>query len=83
MDDAINILKEPRFKEQRDLLFQNCQPRITVFIFVQDIHGLPVQLRCNYDTVFLFSGMTDRLPFNMILNQRGVGGMVTWEQYQR
>jgi hypothetical protein len=34
IDDAINILKEPRFKELRDLLFQNRQPRITVFIYV-------------------------------------------------
>jgi hypothetical protein len=64
MDDAINILKEPRFKEFRDLLFQ-------------DIYGLPVQLRRNYDTVFLFAGMTDRLSFSMILNQLGVGGTVT------
>jgi hypothetical protein len=47
MDDAINILSETKFKFVRDLLFQNRQPRLTVFICVQDIFGIPVQLRRN------------------------------------
>jgi hypothetical protein len=32
LDDAINVLKDRKFKELNDLLFQNRQPRLTIFI---------------------------------------------------
>jgi hypothetical protein len=83
MDDAINVLCETKFKPVRDLLFQNRQPRLTVFICVQDIFGIPVQLRRNCDTIFIFAGMTDRMAFGMMLNQLGLRGQVNWEQYQK
>jgi hypothetical protein len=59
LDDAINMLKDRKFKEVRDLLFQNRQPRLTVFVCVQVIYEVPVQLRRNCDSVFIFAGMTD------------------------
>jgi hypothetical protein len=39
LDDAINVLRENKFKPLRDLLFQNRQPRLTVFICIQDLYG--------------------------------------------
>jgi hypothetical protein len=83
LDDAINILKENKYKEVRDLLFQNRQPRLTVFICVQDIYGIPVQIRRNCDSVFIFAGMTDRMAFGMMLNQLGINGLINWETYRR
>jgi hypothetical protein len=82
MDDAINILSETKFKPVRDLLFQNRQPRLTVFICVQDIFGIPVQLRRNCDTIFLFAGMTDRMAFGMMVKQLGIHGLVKWDTYR-
>jgi hypothetical protein len=82
LDDAINVLKDNKYKEVRDLLFQNRQPRLTVFICVQDIFGVPVQLRRNCDTVFIFAGMTDKMAFGMMLNQLGISGLVSWDQYK-
>jgi hypothetical protein len=83
LDDAINVLKEAKFKELRNLLFQNRQPRLTIFICVQDLFGLPVQLRRNCDTIFLFAGMTDKLAFGMMLNQLGIRSLVKWEDYSK
>jgi hypothetical protein len=31
--------------------------------------GVPVQIRRNCDTVWIFAGMTDKLVFGMIMNQ--------------
>jgi hypothetical protein len=63
LDDAINILKDSTFKQLRDLLFQNRQPSLTIFICAQDIFGVPVQIRRNCDSVWLFAGMTDKMMF--------------------
>jgi hypothetical protein len=63
LDDAINILKDNKFKQLRNLLFQNRQPRLKIFICAQDIFGIPVQIRRNCDSVWLFAGMTDKLMF--------------------
>jgi hypothetical protein len=79
LDDAINVLKDSRFKPFRDLLFQNRQPRLTIFICVQDLFGVPVQIRRNCDTVFLFAGMTDKMAFGMATNQLGIN--LSWEEY--
>jgi hypothetical protein len=81
LDDAINVLKDSRFKPLRDLLFQNRQPRLTIFICVQDLFGVPVQIRRNCDTVFLFAGMTDKMAFGMATNQLGISGRLSWQVY--
>jgi hypothetical protein len=74
LDDAINILKDNKFKQLRDLLFQNRQPILTIFICAQDMFGISVQIRRNCDTVWLFAGMTDKIMFSMIMNQVGLNG---------
>jgi hypothetical protein len=53
LDDAINILKDTKYKKLQNLLFQNRQPRITIFICVQDIFGIPVKIRRNCDTIWI------------------------------
>jgi hypothetical protein len=80
LDDAINILKDNKFK-LTDLLFQNRQPRLTIFICAQDMFGVPVQFRRNCYTVWIFAGMTDKLVFRMIMNQFGLNFKDWWETY--
>ena len=82
LDDAINVLKEAKFSALRNLLFQNRQPRLTVFICIQDIYGVPVQIRRNCDTIFIFAGMTDKMAFGMMTNQLGIGEIVKWDEYR-
>jgi hypothetical protein len=81
LDDAINILKDSKFKQLRDLLFQNRQPRLIIFICAQDMFRVPVQIRRNCDSVWLFAGMTDKMMFSMIINQVGLNGKDWWEEY--
>jgi hypothetical protein len=81
LDDAINIFKDSKFKQLRDLLFQNRQPRLTIFICAQDIFGIPVQIRRNCDSVWLFAGVTDKIMFSMVMNQVGLNGKDWWEEY--
>jgi hypothetical protein len=83
LDDAINVLKHAKFKPLRDLLFQNRQPRLTIFINVQDMYGVPVDIRRNCDTIFLFAGMTDKLVFGMMLTQLGIRDLLSWEMYNQ
>jgi hypothetical protein len=82
LDDAINVLRENKFKPLRDLLFQNRQPRLTVFICIQDLYGVPPQLRRNCDSVFLFAGMSDKSVFGMMTSQLGINGLISWEYYR-
>jgi hypothetical protein len=81
LDDAINILKESKFKPVVNLLFQNRQPRLTVFICIQDMYGITPQIRRNCDTVFLFAGMTNKHLFGMIMAHIGI--KVSWESYKK
>jgi hypothetical protein len=67
LDDAINVLKENKFKPLQHLLFQNREPRSTVFMCIQDLYGVPPQIRRNCDSVFLFAGMTDKSMFGMMI----------------
>jgi hypothetical protein len=69
LDDAISILKDNKLKQVRDLLFQNKQPRLTIFICAQYVFGIPVQIRRNCDIVWLFVGLTDKTMFSMIISQ--------------
>jgi hypothetical protein len=43
--------------------------------------GVPVQIRRNCDTVWIFSGMTDNLVFGMIMNQFGLNFKDWWNTY--
>jgi hypothetical protein len=81
LDDAINILKDNKFKQRRDLLFQTRQPRLMIFICAQDMFGVPVQIRRNCDTVWIFAGMMGKLVFGMIMNQFGHNFKDWWEIY--
>jgi hypothetical protein len=83
MDDAINILKENKYKKLVNLIFQNRQPRFTFFICIQDTFSIPTCIRRNLDTVWIFAGMTDRLAFGMMLKQFGITipSANVWEFY--
>jgi hypothetical protein len=73
LDDAINILKDNKFKQLRDLLFQNRQPRVSIFICAQDM--------CTQNSVWLFAGMTDKIMFSMIMSQVSLSGRDWRETY--
>jgi hypothetical protein len=79
LDNAINILKDNKFKQLRDFLFQNRQPRLTIFICAQDMFGIPIQIRRNCDSVWLFAGITDKMMFSMIMSQVGLSGREWWK----
>jgi hypothetical protein len=81
LDDAINIFKDNRYKQLRDLLFQNKKPKLTIFICAQDIFGVPVQIRRNCDSIWIFAGMTDKVMFGMMMSQLGLNGKDLWENY--
>jgi hypothetical protein len=83
MDDAINILKESKYKTLTNLIFQNRQPRFTFFICLQDSFGIPPSIKRNVDTVWIFAGMTDRSMFGLMLRQFGVSipSQKVWEFY--
>jgi hypothetical protein len=83
LDDAINVLKDCKFKALRNLLFQNRQPRLTIFICAQDIFGVPPQIRRNCDTVWIFAGLTDKSMFGMMMAQLGVNGKDVWSTYSQ
>jgi hypothetical protein len=71
MDDAMNILNGNKYKMLRDLIFQNGQPRFTIFICVQDLNGVPASIKRNIDTIWFFAGFTDKICFGFIMNQIG------------
>jgi hypothetical protein len=81
LDDAINVLKDTKFKDLKNLLFQNRQPRLTIFICAQDIFGVPIQIRRNCDAVWIFAGMTDKTMFGMMMSQLGINGKDIWDEY--
>jgi hypothetical protein len=81
LDDAINILKDAKHKILQNLLFQNRQPRLTIFICVQDIFGVPVKIRRNCDAVWIFAGFTDKTAFGIMMSQLGLSGKFIWDQY--
>jgi hypothetical protein len=83
-DDAINIFKETKFKPLKNLLFQNRQPRFTIFICLQDIFSIPPQIKRNADSVWIFTGFTDKTMFGMMCKQLGspIKSDELWEIYQ-
>jgi hypothetical protein len=84
LDDAINILKDARHKKLMNVLFQNRQPRFTIFICVQDVFGLPVKIKRNCDAVWIFAGLTDKHAFGMMGRQLGLDDINNvWLEYKQ
>jgi hypothetical protein len=54
---------------------------LTIFVCAQDIFEIPIQIRRNCNSVWLFAGMTDRMMFSMIMTQVGLNGKDWWEDY--
>jgi hypothetical protein len=82
LDDAINVLQAARFRKVQNLLFQNRQPRLTIFICVQDIFGIPIKIRRNCDSVWIYAGMTDKMAFGIMSRQLGIDNVQkVWEVY--
>jgi hypothetical protein len=70
-DDAINILKSRKYSKLCDLLFQNRQPRFTIFICLQDMYGIPPQIKRNADSIWIFAGFSDSTMFSHVCRQLG------------
>jgi hypothetical protein len=84
LDDAINILNDVKHKRLMNVLFQNRQPRFTIFICVQDVFGVPVKIKRNCDAVWIFAGLTDKHAFGMMGRQLGLDDIDDiWLQYKQ
>jgi hypothetical protein len=70
-DDAMNIFKTPKYKPLLNLLFENRQSKITYFLCIQDMFGIPPMIKANLDSLWLFGGFKDRQRFNYLMNQLG------------
>jgi hypothetical protein len=83
-DDAINLFKETKLKNLKNLLFQNRQPRFTIFICLQDIFSIPPQIKRNADSVWIFTGFTDKSMFGLLCKQLGspVQSDILWGLYE-
>jgi hypothetical protein len=68
-DDAINIFKNSKNKKFLDLLFENRQPRITYFLYPQDLFSLPAQIKKNLDKAIIFGGYFDKMMMGSFLSQ--------------
>jgi hypothetical protein len=82
-DDAINILKERKYLNLKNLLFQNRQPRFTIFICLQDFFSIPPQLKRNADSIWIFTGFTDKTVFGTLVKQVGspISSDELWQIY--
>jgi hypothetical protein len=84
MDDAFNVFKRKGSSAFQDLLFRNRQPRFTIFLCVQDPYNIPVAIRRNIDSLWLFGGFKDENMFKKLMGQFSTGGtnkQEAWEQY--
>jgi hypothetical protein len=75
LDDAINVLKDTKNKPIVNLLFQNREPRLTIFICMQNMYGISPQKKRVCDTIFLFAGLIDRHLFSVMMFQLGLYGL--------
>jgi hypothetical protein len=66
IDDCIDLLTKrgDLFKK----LFENRQPRITYFLGLQDIQGIPSSMKSNMDSLILFGGFSKQ-KFNNLFYQ--------------
>jgi hypothetical protein len=55
---------------------------LTIFICVQDIFGVPIKIRRNCDSVWIFSGYTDKTAFGMMMRQLGVDNLIKYDDYR-
>jgi hypothetical protein len=84
MDDVINAFKRKVHPALEDMLFRNRQPRFTIFICSQDPNSIPVKIRRNLDTLWLFGGFTDSSMFQRLLSSFSPGEEdkdEAWDQY--
>jgi hypothetical protein len=85
MDDAINAFKRKEDAALEDMLFRNRYPRFTIFICTQDPYSIPVKIRRNLDSLWLFGGFTHSSMFQRLLNSFSPGEEdkeEAWEQYR-
>jgi hypothetical protein len=74
MDDAINAFKRKQHAGIEDLLFRNRQQ-----------NSIPVKIRRNLDSLWLFGGFTNSSMFQRLLNSFSPGQEdkeEPWEQYR-
>jgi hypothetical protein len=84
MDDAINTFKRKEYIALEYLLFRNRQPRFTIFICAQDPYSIPVKIRRNLNSLWLFGGFADSSMFQRLLNSFSSGEEdkeEAWDQY--
>ncbi|MDR2829473.1 MAG: hypothetical protein LBB45_00255 [Methanobrevibacter sp.] len=83
-DDAINIFKVNKYKVLLNLLFQNRQSKITYFLCIQDMFGIPPQVKANLDSLWLFGKFSDKGRFNYLMLQLGQSQKAEhiWNRYQ-
>jgi hypothetical protein len=43
--------------------------------------GIPVQIRRNCDSIWIFAGMIDKIMFSIIISQVGLSSRDWWEEY--
>jgi hypothetical protein len=81
IDDCINLLHSD--KKLFKILFQNRQPKITYFLALQDITGIPPSMKANMDMLVLFGGFTPQ-KFAVLINQIPHGGdrVELWQKYK-
>jgi hypothetical protein len=81
IDDCMNLLHTD--KKLVKLLLQNRQPKITYFLALQEITGIPTSIKANMDLFLLFGGYTPQ-KFSLIIRQIPHGGDVKllWEKYK-
>jgi hypothetical protein len=64
---------------------RNRQPRFTIFICAQDPYSIPVKIRKNLDSLWLFGRFTDSSMLQKLLNSFSPGEEVkeeAWDQYR-
>jgi hypothetical protein len=69
IDDCIDLITKrgDLFKK----LFENRQGRITYFLGMQDVHGIPPSMKSNMDSLVLFGGFS-KMKFNSLFYQIAV-----------
>jgi hypothetical protein len=84
MDDAFNVFKRKGSSALMNLLFRNRELMFTIFLCVQDPYNIPVAIRRNIDSLWLFGGFKDESLFKKLMSQFSTGStnkQEPWEQY--
>jgi hypothetical protein len=87
LDHAINVLTQRKYRKLQQMLFRNRQPRFTICICVQDLTGVPPQIRRNLDSLWMFGGNVSRQNFMYLLNQSYLDlkekKKIIWDNYKK